>query len=355
MKFLCKSLEMIKRIILILLICIVAVGIYLAFIGYKAIYGEVLELDSESITFYIYTGWEQEEVVEALVLEANLKSPEMAKAFMDQKNYRGSLIVPGKYTLQKEMGLNELVDHLRAGNGEEEVDLTINYIRKIEELPSLLAKCLEADSAEFADYLLRPDVAQKYGFSSTTFLSMFLPDTYKMEWDSNPEEFTARMVSEYKKYWSDDRKRKASAIGLSQSEVSTLASIVQAEQQVHAEERKTIAGLYLNRLRKRMRLQSDPTVVYALGDFTLNRVLSKHLSTSSLYNTYIHQGLPPGPINLPSKQSIDAVLNAESNNYLFMCAKSDFSGYHAFADNLSQHNRNARAFQNALNQRRIFR
>jgi UPF0755 protein len=184
---------------------------------------------------------------------------------------------------------------------------------------------------------------------------MFFPDTYKMEWDTDADEFIARMAQEYKRFWSEDRIQKARQYGLSQSEVSTLASIVQAEQQVHPDERKVIAGLYLNRLKKGMRLQSDPTVVYAVGDFSINRVLTKHLSTPSPYNTYINAGLPPGPINLPSKQTIDAVLNADKNNYIFMCAKADFSGYHAFATNLSEHNRNARAFQKALNHRKIYK
>ncbi|MEM9052058.1 MAG: endolytic transglycosylase MltG [Bacteroidota bacterium] len=346
---------MIKRIVLFIALIILAVGAYLGYAGYNAIYGRALDLDSDQASFYIKTGWEQDEIIEALKENAGLKSPEVAKALMDQKNYKGSLIVPGKYTLKQDMGLNELIDHLRAGNGEEEVPVTFNFVRKLDELPAIIGMSIEADSAEIADFILDPETAKKYGFSSSTFISMFFPDTYRMEWDTDAEEFTARMATEYKKFWTDERKQKARGYGLSQSEVSTLASIVQAEQQVHSEERKVIAGLYLNRLNRGMKLQSDPTVVYSVGDFSINRVLTKHLSTQSPYNTYLNAGLPPGPINLPSKESVDAVLNADSNSYIYMCAKADFSGYHAFATNLTQHNRNARAFQNALNQRKIYR
>ncbi|HKL40356.1 MAG TPA: endolytic transglycosylase MltG, partial [Cryomorphaceae bacterium] len=286
---------------------------------------------------------------------AGLRRPELARRLMEKKNYQGDLVVPGKYTLRADMGLNELIDHLRAGNGEEEVQVTFNSARKLSELAGKVSVNIEADSAMIAERLADPEVAAKYGFNSDTFISMFFPDTYRMEWDTDADEFIERMAAEYKRFWTAERIQKATNYGLSQSEVSTLASIVQAEQQVHPDERKVIAGLYLNRLRKGMRLQSDPTVVYAVGDFSINRVLTKHLSTPSPYNTYIHVGLPPGPINLPSKQSVDAVLNADENRYIFMCAKADFSGYHAFATSLSEHNRNARAFQQALNDRKIYK
>ena len=346
---------MIKRILLFLFLIGLITGAYIAYKGYEEIYGNALSLDKEQVSFYIRTGWGQAEVLNALEKKANLKSPEFARVLMDKKNYQGSLIVAGKYTLSRDMSLNDLINHLRAGNGEEEVSLALNYVRKLGELPAIVAKSIEADSAEVAHYLLSKETARKFGFNSATFISMFIPDTYKMEWDTDAEEFTARMAHEYKKFWTDKRKQKAQSIGLSQSKVSTLASIVQAEQQVHKEERKTIAGLYLNRLDRGMKLQSDPTVVYSVGDFSINRVLTRHLSTQSPYNTYLNKGLPPGPINLPSKDAIDAVLNAESNNYFYMCAKADFSGYHAFATNLIQHNKNARAFQNALNGRKIYR
>jgi len=214
---------------------------------------------------------------------------------------------------------------------------------------------IEADSIAILNKLTDPEVVRKYGFEKETFKAMFLPDTYYSEWDTDADEFLERMAGEYKKFWTPERIQKAKDLNLSQSQITTLASIVQAEQQMYPQERAAIAGLYLNRLKIGMRLQSDPTVVYAVGDFNINRVLTKHLSVPSSYNTYMNAGLPPGPINIPTKQAIDAVLNAEDNDYLYMCAKADFSGYHAFAKNHNEHIRNARAFQKALNDRKIYK
>jgi UPF0755 protein len=321
----------------------------------RLIYAPALDTGGERVAFYIHTGWGAEQVLEALSSEAGLKHPEFARRLMNQKNYAGNLVVPGKYTLSPEMGLNELIDHLRAGNGEEEVRVTFNTSRTMGELAGDVSRNIETDSATIAETLLLTETAERYGFNRYSFPAMFIPDSYRMEWDTDAGEFLDRMALEYEKFWNGDRRQKAKRIGLSPLEVSVLASIVQAEQQIHPEERATIAGLYLNRLRRGMRLQSDPTVVFALGDFSINRVLHEHLKVESPYNTYLNAGLPPGPINLPFKQSIDAVLNAEEHRYLYMCAKDDFSGLHAFATSLSEHNRNARAFQRALNERKIYR
>lgn len=346
---------MIKRIFAIISIAVVAVLLVIGFYAYRLVFGPALNMEKEEISFFISTGSEQADVLTALTEQAGLRQPAFAERLMEQKNYQGNLIVAGKYTLTDDMSLNELIDHLRAGNGEEEITVTFNTVRKLSELAGAVSENIEADSLDIAEKLADPAVASKYGFNQATFISMFFPDSYRMEWDTDADEFIARMADEYKRFWTADRQQKARNHDLSQSEVSTLASIVQAEQQVHPDERPKIAGLYLNRLQRGMRLQSDPTVVYAVGDFSINRVLTVHLSTPSPYNTYLNAGLPPGPINLPSKQSIDAVLNAEENNYLYMCAKADFSGYHVFATNLSQHNRNAREFQQALNERKIYR
>ncbi|HKK39611.1 MAG TPA: endolytic transglycosylase MltG [Cryomorphaceae bacterium] len=346
---------MIKRIVLAVVTIGLVVGAVIGYYAYRMLYGPALDLEDERVAFYVKSDWDQKDVLNSLSEATGLRHPDFAERLMEKKNYRGDLVVSGKYTLTSDMGLNELIDHLRAGNGEEEVQVTFNSARKLSELAAKVSVNIEADSAQIAEKLSDPALASKYGFNSATFISMFFPDTYRMEWDTDADEFVGRMAEEYKRFWTAERVQKARNYGLSQSEVSTLASIVQAEQQVHPDERKVIAGLYLNRLRKGMRLQSDPTVVYAVGDFSINRVLTKHLSTPSPYNTYIHAGLPPGPINIPSKQSIDAVLNADENRYLFMCAKADFSGYHAFATNLSEHNRNAKAFQKALNDRNIYK
>jgi UPF0755 protein len=345
-----------KRVIgRVLIIALLILGAVSAIIAYRLWLGPALKMEGENKVIYIKTGSDHQAVYGLLAEAATINHPEMLQWLMERKNYRGDNIVPGKYTISDDMSSDELIDHLRAGNGEEEVQIVFNTARTFGELAAKASANIEADSAGLAALLRNPKIAQEYGFTPETFISMFLPDTYRAEWDTDAGGFVQRMAGEYKKFWTEERKRKAAALNLSQSDISTLASIVQAEQQIHPDERAKIAGLYLNRLRRGMRLQSDPTVVYAMGDFSINRVLTKHLSTPSPYNTYLNAGLPPGPINIPSKQAINSVLNPADNNHLYMCAKPDFSGYHAFASNLSAHNRNARAFQRALNEREIYR
>ena len=339
-----------KIIALVLLIALIAGALLTYF--YFRLNESVVKND---FTLYIPTDADQSEVLDLLKESDQIKPFDLLPMVAERKNYQGNLVVSGKYLIEKGMSALELIDHLRAGNGEQEVRITFNSVRTLEELASIVSQQIECDSIELVSLFLKEEVQSKYGFDNENFKAMFLPDTYNLEWDTSPEEFTQRMASEFKKFWTSDRLVKASKIGLSQSEVSTLASIVQAEQQSIPAERPRIAGLYINRLKRGMRLQSDPTVIYAIGDFTINRVLREQLSYDSPYNTYVYSGLPPGPINIPSKESISAVLNAEDHRFIYMCAKADFSGYHAFATNLSQHNRNARAFQTALNERRIYR
>lgn len=359
----CKNLKAIKKVrgrkgkvLVVVLGVLIVAGLVLGGIAYRAFFGPALDLhDRDRVAFYIPSGATGESVYRQLVDSNYVRREKPLLWLMEKKNYNGDRVVPGKYTLTKGMSLNDLIDHLRYGNGEEEVVVTFTSARTLAELAGKAAANIEADSTALALRLQNPEVEAKYGFDRSTFLGMFLPDTYRMEWDTDADEFIERMAEEYRRFWTDERKQKAAKLGLSQTEITTLASIVQAEQQLHPDERPVIAGLYLNRLRRGMKLQSDPTVVYAMGDFGINRVLTVHLATPSPYNTYLHAGLPPGPINVPSKQSIDSVLDAQDNDYLYMCAKADFSGYHAFARGLSEHNRNARKFQQALNERKIYR
>ena len=234
------------------------------------------------------------------------------------------------------------------------VKVTFNNVRTKADLASKISKNLECDSLEVISLINNPEFVAKYGFNETTILTLFLPNTYQFNWATTAEEAVQRMAKEYKKFWTAERKEKARKLNLSQSEIAILASIVQAEQTVHADERPKVAGLYINRLRIGMALQSDPTLVYGLGDFSIRRVLNKHKDIDSPYNTYRHKGLPPGPINLPNIKSLDAVLNYESHNYLYMCAKEDFTGYHNFAKNYNQHLIYARKYQKELNRRKIY-
>jgi UPF0755 protein len=255
-------------------------------------------------------------------------------------------IRPGRYYLRRNMTNVQAINVLKAGK-QEPVKVTFTVIRLRSELSEKITKNIGVTSAEFDDALDDFIDSNNEGFTKENILTMFIPNTYQVYFNVNPEDLIERMHQEYEKFWSDGRRAKAKEVGLTPIEVSILASIVQAET-VKPAEAPVIAGLYFNRLKKDMPLQADPTLVFAVGDFTLKRVLNEHKEVDSPYNTYKYAGLPPGPINLPQIVMIDAVLNYEKHNYLYMCAKEDFSGYHNFASSLSAHNQNARRYQQAL-------
>ena len=205
---------------------------------------------------------------------------------------------------------------------------------------------------ELLSYLGDEDYCRSLGFDAVTIKTMFIPNTYEVYWNTPADKLVERMKREYDSFWNDERLKKAENIRLSPIEVSILASIVEEETAV-PEEYPVVAGLYINRLYKNMPLQADPTVKYAVGDFTLRRILNIHLEVESPYNTYLNGGLPPGPIRIPSVRGIDAVLNYTKHNYIYMCANDDFSGRHNFAVTLSEHNRNAQKYRAELNRRGI--
>ena len=262
------------------------------------------------------------------------------------------LVKPGLYTIQPRMNNLALVRKLRSGD-QTPVRITFNNVRTKEDLAEKITKNLEVQELDFYGLLTDSVYIRKFGFEEETIMSMFVPNTYEVWWNTSAENLFDRMYREYERFWTEERKQKANELGLSQLEVSTLASIVQAETQ-KADERPKVAGVYLNRLRINMPLQADPTLVFAVGDFSIKRVLNVHKEIESPYNTYKYLGLPPGPINLPEISALDAVLNYEDHNYLYFCAKDDFSGYHAFATNLNEHLNNARRYQNALNKAKIY-
>ncbi|RZL15585.1 MAG: endolytic transglycosylase MltG, partial [Pedobacter sp.] len=195
---------------------------------------------------------------------------------------------------------------------------------------------------------------EKHGFTTENIYTMFIPNTYEIYWNVSPDAFFDKMYKEFDKFWTPERKQKATALGLDPQKAVILASIVDYEA-LYDKEMPTIAGLYLNRLRQGILLQADPTVIYANNDFTVKRVTGALLRVDSKYNTYKYAGLPPGPIMMPSIKAIDAVLNREKNNYIYMCAKEDFSGYHNFAETQEEHDRNAKKYRDALNKRNIYR
>lgn len=258
----------------------------------------------------------------------------------------------GAYKVKMNMSNYEMITMLRSGN-QTPIKLTFTYARKIEDLAEKITTKLKMSEEDLLNYL-NENINNYGGFKKTDIISIFLPDTYEVYWNISPKKLTNKMYFEYKKFWNEERLSKLDKINLNQKEAIVLASIVASESRM-LDEADRIAGLYINRLNRNMRLQADPTLIFAANDFTIRRVLNKHKKIKSPYNTYIHRGLPPGPIRLASKKYIDAVLNYEKHNYIYMCAKEDFSGYHAFATNLSDHNRNAKKFQIALNMRKIYR
>ncbi len=256
------------------------------------------------------------------------------------------LVKAGRYRLQPDLGNYDAIKLLRAGN-QTPVRLTFNNIRLKSDLVHKVGTKFEFDSVRFAHMLDDPKTAQFYGFTPQTILAMFIPNTYEVFWTTPADKLLGRMKTEYDNFWNPVRREQASKLNLSPVEVSVLASIVEAETK-SAAEKPRVAGVYLNRLRASMPLQADPTVIYAIGDFGIKRLLRRQMMFDSPYNTYVHTGLPPGPINLPDPRSIDAVLNAESHQYLYFCASPDLNGTHLFATNFTDHMANARLYQQAL-------
>jgi UPF0755 protein len=255
-------------------------------------------------------------------------------------------VKPGRYVLQANMTNIEAIRLLRAG-AQEPVKITFNNVRLIRDLSEKITKNLNMKPEEFEAALIKFTLNNKQGFTKDNILTMFIPNTYEVYYNVSPDELVARMNKEFNNFWTADRKAAAKQLGLTEIEISILASIVQAES-IKPDEAPIIAGLYLNRLKKGIPLQADPTLVYAVGDFSLKRVLNEHKEIDSPYNTYMHAGLPPGPINLPEINSLKAVLNHKVSDYLYMCAREDFSGYHNFTSSYRQHLNNAAKYQNAL-------
>lgn len=268
------------------------------------------------------------------------------------KHYRyEERIKPGNYAIRPGDSMRDICLRLLSGN-QTPVRLIIPSVRTLDRLAGAVGRQLMVDSADVADILTDAQLIDSLGYSKETFPTLFLPNTYEVYWTMTPEQFIARMKKEHDRYWNTSRIAKAKAQGLTPEEATTLASIVDEETNKN-DEKPLVAGLYLNRLKRGMLLQADPTVKFAHGKFDLRRILLAHLTIDSPYNTYKYAGLPPGPIRIPSIAAIESVLNPSKHNYIYMCAKEDFSGYHNFATTLSQHNANARRYQQALNKRGI--
>ncbi len=345
-----------KIILLFVIIAIIGIvtGSILFAIFYQKIYSPNINLHGKNEVFlYIPTGANADTVYNILFRNNYIKNQASFIWVADKKNYRNH-IHPGCYRLHNDMSNNQLINILRSGK-QTPVKITFNNIRTKQQLAARIAEQLEPDSAAFMQSWRNKKLLNKYNTDSVKVVGFFIPNTYEFYWNTSPGLFLQRMHNEYKKFWNKTRLKKAKEIGLTPFQVITLASIVQAEQSVHNDEKARVAGLYINRLNKGMLLQADPTVVFAIGNFSIKRVLNSDKEIDSPYNTYKYAGLPPGPVNLPEISSIKAVLNFEKHSYLYMCAKDDFSGYHYFAKTLAQHNVYARKYRRALDRKNIKR
>lgn len=323
-----------------------------AFYAYQIIKTPNILVDQDDKYFTVPTGSTFKNIQKKIEKEGIVNDLLSFSFLAKLKKYHEN-IKPGMYLLKGNMSNNDAINLLRSGN-QSPVKLAFSNARKLENLPSLLAKNVEFSEEEMKKILLNDTTAHFYGFKPHTFIGMFLPDSYEVYWTTKPKAILNRMKKEYNAFWTNERLKKAKQLNLSKEEISTLASIVQGETN-KTDEAPIVAGVYLNRLKKGMKLEADPTLVFANDDFTIRRVLNKHKDIDSPYNTYKYKGLPPGPISMPRKSYLDAILNYKKHDYIFFCAKDDFSGYHSFATTYQQHLRNAKKFQKAMNKRKIFK
>jgi UPF0755 protein len=340
-----------KKRLAYLLVIVSTLSATFAFYFWQMSYSPNLNVDGkEDIVLYIKPKATYQSVLDSL-RKYKAINDEVSFGFLTKKMKYRDNIKPGRYEIPPNSSNRKIVAKLRSGD-QDPVKLTFNNIRTKTELVEKVSKKLLFEENELKELLENEETCAKYGFTKETIMAMFLPDTYDIFWDISPEDFMSRMKKEHGKFWNDDRIEDASAIKMSPTEVSVMASIVQSETN-KKDEMPRVAGVYVNRIGQGIPLQADPTVKFAVGDFSLKRILNKHLAIDSPYNTYRNTGLPPGPIALPERVAIDAVLNFEKHNYTYFCAKEDFSGYHNFAENYTEHLKNAAIYQKALDNRGI--
>ena len=273
--------------------------------------------------------------------------------WMAQYRHYDQHIHTGRYAIRQGENVYHVLSRLLWGY-QEPMNLVVGSVRNLDRLARHVGQQLMADSTDIAKVLSDSTLIASAGYTPQTLPALFIPNTYEVYWDMSAHAFLDRMVQEHDRFWTKARRDKAQALGMTPIEVATLASIVEEETN-NREEKPIVAGLYINRLQRGMPLQADPTVRFAVGEFGRQRITYADLAWDSPYNTYLHAGLPPGPIRIPTPEGLDAVLDYTRHNYLYMCAKEDFSGRHNFASNYADHLRNARRYQQALNERRIFR
>ena len=341
---------MLKRILLVVTILGI-IGAYIAYDKYQQIFAPNVsnQLPAESYLF-IPTNSDFEDVLQELTKNQYILDTASFVWVADRMNYKASKIRSGRFKIEPGMSNRSLINHLRSGR-QAPVKLILTNERLPEDIAGKVAGYLEADSLSIYELLTDEVYLDQHGYTPETVISAIIPNTYELYWNQNAKQFFERMLKEKDKFWNKNKRlAKAKTLNMSPEEVYNLASIVERETN-QRDEMPRIAGVYLNRLKKGILLQADPTVVFATRDFLTRRVTYRHLEIDSPYNTYKYAGLPPGPISMASIAAIDAVLNAEDHDYIFFCAKGDGSGYHAFAKSMAGHSTNIRNYNKNLRAR----
>lgn len=307
--------------------------------------------DSDTVEYiYIDEDDTQDSVIAKIQPYANPIGMAGLKTIIRHSDY-GKNIRTGRYAIEPSDGAITVFRRLKNGR-QTSMSIVVPEVRTMDRLAGVLSHKLMLDSATIAEALTSEETCKHMGYDTCTIAAMFVPNTYDVYWNMSIEDLLERMKKEHDRFWKGDREAKAAKMQLTPVEVATIASIIDEETSNNAE-KPMIAGMYLNRLKAGMPLQADPTIKFALKQFELKRIYNKLLTTDSPYNTYQHQGLPPGPIKIASIKGIDAVLNYVDHNYLYMCAKEDFSGTHNFAHTYQEHLKNAAKYTKALNARGI--
>lgn len=340
-----------KLLYFFVILCVLGFAFFIFF--YKLLFADNIE-NNKSRKYHvllIYTGFDYDDVVKSLKNQRIIKNMQTFKLVCEQLKYKEN-VKPGRYIIKNDMSNFFLVRKLRAGS-QDPVSITFNNVQNKEQLAEKISIQIEASKDDLLKEFNNQQFLDSLKLTEENFPTIFLGNTYEFYWNTSAKQFINRMLKEYHKFWTDSRIEKAQAIGLSPTEVTILASIIQKETTKY-DEFPIIAGVYLNRMKIGMPLQADPTVLFALKKLGISRrVTNADLKIDSPYNTYRNKGLPPGPICLPEIKSIDETLHAEEHKYLYFCAKEDFSGYSNFAETWSEHLENARRYQKALDDRNI--
>ncbi len=329
-----------RKVIYTILLVIAGAG---AFVGWKLL-GPTVSAPEKKY-FYVKTGSTYKDVKDDLLFLKIIPGEFWFDQVAKRLNY-DKAVKAGRYEIKNGTSILSLVRMLRAGS-QSPVNLVITKLRTKEDLAAKIAANFECDSASFISFLNNSDSLRRYKLDSNTVMTAVIPNTYSILWNTSPSRIFKKLYNEQEKFWNEEREKKASALSMTPAQVYTLASIV--EEETNKEEDKgKIASVYINRIETGMKLEADPTVKFAMRDFGLKRIMHKHLSYPSPYNTYQNTGLPPGPICTPSSKTIDAVLNAPQTNYMFFVAKPDWSGLSNFTHDYTEHMVNAKNYQHFL-------